>query len=164
VEFGHGPVDVGLGGQRADDQAVGDLVDGQALCGQGDRLAFAAGQLLQPAAGSGEGRLGDVPVDELSGDRGREQGVTAGGDAYGVQEVLRDDVLDEGVLARGVPGVDGCSGATATSTPKTGRIPAATAAFANPTVPATVSRSVNASVVFPRSATRWTRAPGSAAP
>lgn len=41
------------------------------------------------------GGLGDVPVDELASDGGCEQGVTAGGDAYGVQEVLRQDVLDQ---------------------------------------------------------------------
>ena len=40
-------------------------------------------------------RLGDVPVDQLAGDRRCEQRVAARGDAYGVQEVLRLDVLDE---------------------------------------------------------------------
>lgn len=63
-------------------------------------------------------------------------------------------------------GDGGSHGATATSTPKAGWIPVAAAAVAvvNRTVPATVSRSVSASVVIPRSTARWTRAPGSAAP
>ena len=38
---------------------------------------------------------GDVPVDQHAGDRRGEQSVTAGGDADGVQEVLRLDVFDE---------------------------------------------------------------------
>src|SRR5690606_24568048 len=99
VEFGHGPVDVGLGGRRADDQPVGDLVVGQAVGGQDDRLAFAAGQLGEPAAAAvaceGARWLGDVPVDESAGEGGCEQRVPAGGDADGVQEVLRKDVLDQ---------------------------------------------------------------------
>src|SRR5919107_791801 len=95
VELGHGPVDVGLGGHRADHHAVGDLGVGQALGDQGDGLAFAVGQLLQPGDGAGGERLGDVPVDQLAGDRRCKQGVATGGNAYGVQEVFRLDVLDE---------------------------------------------------------------------
>ncbi len=74
---------------------VGDLVVGQALRDQGDGLAFAVGQLLEGGARGGVERLGDVPVDQLAGDRRREQGVAARRDADGVQEVLRHDVLDE---------------------------------------------------------------------
>lgn len=72
-----------------------DLVVGQALRDQDDCLAFTAGQLFQRRACGGGRRLGDVPVDQLAGDRGGEEGVAAGGDSYGVQEVFRNDVLDE---------------------------------------------------------------------
>ncbi|CAM5417650.1 hypothetical protein SLAVM298S_03042 [Streptomyces lavendulae subsp. lavendulae] len=58
----------------------------------------------------------------------------------------------------------GVWGATATSTPKTGRMPAALAAFANRTAPVTVSRSVRARVPMPRSAARCTRSRGWEAP
>src|ERR687892_1243828 len=95
VELSHGPVDVGFRGHRADHHAVGDLVVGQALRDQGDGLAFAVGQLFQPRVGAGGERLGDVPVDQLAGDRRCQQGVATGGDADGVQEVFRLDVLDE---------------------------------------------------------------------
>ena len=65
-----------------------------------------------------------------------------------------------GVRDRVCDGDGGRCVATATSTPKTGRIPAAAAVVAKRAVPATVSRSVSASVVMPRSAARWTRTPG----
>src|SRR6185312_12602170 len=81
--------------QGADHHARGDLVVRQALGDQDDCFTFAAGQLPQTGRGSQVTRLGDVPVDESAGDRGREQRVTPRGDAYGVQEVLRLDVLDE---------------------------------------------------------------------
>src|SRR5690606_19849089 len=94
VEFGHGPVDVGLGGRGADHHAGGDLVVGQSSGDQGDGLAFAGGQFFQVRSGRGEG-LGDVPVDQAPGDRGGQERVAACGDADGVEEVLRPDVLDE---------------------------------------------------------------------
>jgi len=71
------------------------LVIGQALGDQGDGLAFAIGQLFQPRVGAGGERLGDVPADQLAGDRRCEQGVATRGDAYGVEDVFRLDVLDE---------------------------------------------------------------------
>jgi hypothetical protein len=82
VEFGHGSVDVGFRGQWGDHHAGGDLVVGQALGDEGDGLAFAVGQVFQSCAGVEW--LGDVPVDQLAGDRRCEQGVAACGDAYGV--------------------------------------------------------------------------------
>ncbi|KUN33797.1 hypothetical protein AQJ27_49835 [Streptomyces olivochromogenes] len=69
-----------------------------------------------------------------------------------------------GVRRRPLPGAGSAAGATARSTPKTGRMPAAAAAFAKWTVPATVSRSVSASVVIPRSTARCTSVWGSEAP
>ena len=77
---------------------------------------------------------------------------------------LLDPVLEGGAL-RGqgldrLAGETGWCGATAWSTPKTGRTPAAAAAFANRTTPVTLPRSVSASVPIPRSAARATRALG----
>ncbi|GGT85563.1 hypothetical protein GCM10010272_32920 [Streptomyces lateritius] len=86
---------MGFRRQGADHHTVGDLVVGQALRDEGDGLVFPVGQLLQPRHGVGDARLGDVPVDQFAGDGRGEQGVAAGRDTYGVQEVLRHDVLDE---------------------------------------------------------------------
>jgi hypothetical protein len=41
IQFGHGALDVGAYGQRADDEFPGDLVVGLALGGQGHHLTFA---------------------------------------------------------------------------------------------------------------------------
>jgi len=60
--------------QRADHHAAGDLVVGQALGDQDDGLALAVGQLAQARSGAGAQRLGDVPVDQLAGDRRGEAG------------------------------------------------------------------------------------------
>ena len=62
------------------------------------RATASRSRLVSPsraAPAAGVRRLGDVAVDQFAGDRRREQGVAAGGDADGVEEVLRLDVLDE---------------------------------------------------------------------
>ncbi|GIE72882.1 hypothetical protein Apa02nite_089900 [Actinoplanes palleronii] len=95
VQFGHGPVDVRLGGHRADHHVGGDLIVGQPTRGQRHGLAFAGGQPGQHGVPIGLRGLGDVPVDQFAGDRRCQQRVAAGRDADGVQKVLRQDVLDE---------------------------------------------------------------------
>lgn len=54
VEFGHGSVDVGLHGVRADDEVVGDVVVGQSGGDEGEDFPFAVGQ-SGDASGCGGG-------------------------------------------------------------------------------------------------------------
>jgi NTE family protein len=93
VQLGHGAVDVGLRGERADHHGLRDLVVGQSAGDQRHGLALAAGEVLQ--AGLRTQRLADVPVDQPAGDRRREQRVAARRHPDGVQEVLRLHVLHQ---------------------------------------------------------------------
>lgn len=92
AEFGHGAVDVGLDGERADLEAAGYLVVGEAARDVDEDLAFAAGEGGQPLlarpgplVGAVAG-LGEEGGDEaLGGGRG-EQGLAGVGDADGAEQ------------------------------------------------------------------------------
>ena len=87
---------MGAHGGRADDPVGGDLLVRQALGDEDHDLALAIGQLGQrgavglAAAGPG-GELGDQPA----GHRRRQQGLAAGDDPHGPDELGRLGVLDE---------------------------------------------------------------------
>ena len=67
VEFHHGPVDVGLGGGWADDQAFSDVVVGQAGGDEGEDLSLAGGEIGERGrcAGQRDAGLGEDPGSVL---------------------------------------------------------------------------------------------------
>ena len=66
-ELGHGPIDVGLGRQRADVQLGGHIVVGAALRGQRDHFPLLAGQATKPR---GVDRMRLATASELVDDAG----------------------------------------------------------------------------------------------
>jgi hypothetical protein len=74
AELGHSPVDVGLDGLRADEQALGDVVVGQSLRDQGENLAFPVGQRGEPGGCQQVAVVGagQEPGDEAPGGGGRQ--------------------------------------------------------------------------------------------
>jgi hypothetical protein len=93
---------VGLGGQRAEEQAGGDLVVGQALGDQGEHLTLAVGQPGQPAvAGRRPFRAGGQVGNEPPGHARRQQRVASGHHAHRLEEVGRLGVLDQEAAGRG---------------------------------------------------------------
>ena len=95
TELGRRAQHVGLDGQRAEEQALADLVVRQPLGDEHQHLALARGEVRERR------RLGDLP--RRAGDGGqqpprdgrREQRVTGRDDAHGAQQVRRLGVLDQ---------------------------------------------------------------------
>jgi hypothetical protein len=87
VELAQDVVDVGLCGQRADDEAAGDLGVAESACDVGQYLAFALGEV-----GEGDGRVtgrttGGEPRNEPAGDARCDERVAGGDDLDRVQQL-----------------------------------------------------------------------------
>src|SRR5580692_1759917 len=69
VELHHGPVDMCLGGGRADDQAFSDVVVGQAGGDQGEDLSLAGRETGESGGCTGQcdAGLGEDPGDQCPG-------------------------------------------------------------------------------------------------
>ena len=88
--------DVGLHGRLADEERPGDLAVGESAGDEPEDLEFAVAELGERRGGAGgRWRSADELLDEPTGDRGGEEGISCCDDPDGVGELLGTDVLDE---------------------------------------------------------------------
>src|SRR3954452_19098688 len=97
AELGEQARQMGLDGERRDDEELGDLRVGEPAADEPEDLALARGQGVERGVGGGRRvrRRRDEGLDEAPRDARCEQRLAAGHDAHGGDEVRGLDVLEQ---------------------------------------------------------------------